>query len=455
MRSTGRRTRREVRVSIIGAGYVGLVTGAGLAERGHDVILVDVDVTRIASLNSGTVPFYEPGLEELFQRNRARLLATSDVRRAVLETDLSLITVGTPLVGGHLDLSPIRAAVSQIGSALRERSTYHLVVVKSTVLPGTTQRVVLPLLEETSGRIAGVDFGLATNPEFLTEGEGVQDFLYPDRLVLGALDGSSLAALEALYTNFDGAERVRTDLSTAEMIKYAANCLLATAISFSNEFANLCQALGGIDVADVMRGVHASKYLTVTAADGTRLRPGLEAFLWAGCGFGGSCLPKDLRALVAYGQEAGQDMALLRAVLETNERQREQVFAMIRKHFPSLVGVRVAVLGLAFRPGTSDMRESPAISIVGHLIAQGACVSAYDPAARDEARQIFPDGAVRLCDDLASAVADAEVAVLVTRWEEFRRLPDVLRGTGHTPLLVDGRRMFDKTAYERYEGIGV
>ena len=444
-----------MRVSVIGAGYVGLVTGAGLGEKGHRVTFVDSDATRVAHINRGVAPFHEPGLDGLLRRNGTRLVATTDLRRAVLETELSLIAVGTPVANGQIDLGAVRAAAYQVGSALKEKDAYHVVVVKSTVVPGTTEQVVLPLLQAASGRTAGVDFGLAANPEFLTEGEAVGDFLCPDRLVFGALDGSSLAALEALYADFDGVERVRTNLRTAEMIKYASNSLLATAISFSNEIADLCAALGGIDAVEVMRGVHASKYLTVRASDGARLRPELTAFLWAGCGFGGSCLPKDLQALIAHGALAGQPMALLRAVVAVNERQPGQVVSLIRRHFPSLAGLRVAVLGLAFRPGTSDMRESPAIPIVRRLLAEGATVSAYDPAALDEARRIFPDGTVRLCDTLAAALADADVAVLVTRWEEFRGLPDALRATRRSPLLVDGRRMLDKTAYERYEGIGL
>ena len=444
-----------MRVSVIGTGYVGLVTGAGLAEKGHHVTCVDTDAAKIARIRRGVPPFHEPGLEELLRRNRARLEPTTDLHRAVLETDVSFIAVGTPVGDGQIDLTAVREASRQIGSALGEKATYHLVVVKSTVVPGTTEQVVLPLLEAASGKQAGVDFGVATNPEFLTEGEAVRDFLRPDRLVLGALDASSLTGLEELYAGFDGAERIRTNLRTAEMIKYASNCLLATAISFSNEIANLGAALGEVDVAEVMRGVHASKYLTVMPSDGSRLRPELAAFLWAGCGFGGSCLPKDLTALIAHGERLGQPMVLLRAVAQVNEQQPDKVVALVRKYFPSLRGVRVAVLGLAFRPETSDMRGSPAIPIVGRLLAEGACVTAYDPAARQEARRIFPDGSVRLCEDLASAIADADVAVLLTRWEEFRRLPDALRATGHAPLLVDARRMLEKTAYERYDGIGL
>jgi len=416
---------------------------------------VDTDAARVAAIARGVAPFYEPGLEDLLRRNRPRLAATTDLARAVRESELSMIAVGTPVLNDEIDLSAVRAAARQIGSALGEKQTYHVVVVKSTVVPGTTERVVLPLLAEASRREPGVDFGVATNPEFLTEGQAVQDFLCPDRLILGALDGRSLAALEALYANFASVERVCTNLRTAEMIKYAANSLLATAISFSNEIANLCTALGGVDVAEVMQGVHASKYLTVTTAEGERLRPELVAFLWPGCGLGGGCLPKDVKALIAHGRGAGRPMALLQAVIDVNEQQPEQVLALLRKQFPVLTGLRVAVLGLAFRPETSDMRESPAIPIVRQLVAEGARVSAFDPATGEEARRIFPNGTVQLCDDLASAVRAADAAVLVTRWEAFRELPDALRATGRRPLLVDGRRMLDKTAYERYAGIGL
>jgi len=446
---------REMRVAVIGTGYVGLVTAAGLAEKGHRVACVDCDAAKVAQIRRGVPPFHEPGLEDLLRRNRARLEATTDLTAAVLGSDVSFIAVGTPRADGQIDLGAVRTVARQIGSALRERPTYHVVVVKSTVVPGTTEQVVLPLLEEASGKKAGVDFGLAANPEFLTEGEAVRDFLCPDRLILGALDAPSLAALEQLYAGFDGVARVRTNPRTAEMIKYAANCLLATAISFSNEIANLCATLGGIDVANVMRGVHGSKYLTVTTGDGRRVTADLAAFLWAGCGFGGSCLPKDLEALIGHGERAGERMTLLRGVADVNRRQPERLIALLHKHFPSLRDVRVAVLGLAFRPGTSDMRESPAVPIVRGLLAEGASVSAYDPAARNEARRFFPNGRVRLCDDLASAIGDADAAVLVTRWDEFRGLPDALRATGRTPLLVDGRRMLDPAAYERYEGIGL
>jgi UDPglucose 6-dehydrogenase len=446
-----------MRVSVIGAGYVGLVTGVGLADRGHHVTCVDSDVDKIAGIRSGVSPFFEPGLDVLLERTLgSRLEATTDLERAVLETDLSLIAVGTPsLPDGRVDLGVVKAVSLQLGAILREKPAYHVVVVKSTVVPGTTEEVVLPLLEEASGRRAGRDFGVGMNPEFLTEGEAVEDFLLPDRIVLGAIDGRTMCVLEELYAVFPGVERVRTTPRAAEMIKYASNALLATLISFSNEIGNLCAAIGGVDVVDVMRALHASRYLTPTLPDGGRLTAPLAAFLWAGCGFGGSCLPKDVRALIAHGRLVGQSMPLLEAVIDTNVRQSHQALALLRKHYPSLQGVRVAVLGLAFRPDTDDMRESPAIPIIQDLLAAGAEVTAYDPAATVAARRRFANDRLRVCGDLSEAVQDVGAIVLTTKWDEFTRLPDLLRDRHPQPLVVDGRRMLDKRDVQRYEGIGL
>jgi UDPglucose 6-dehydrogenase/GDP-mannose 6-dehydrogenase len=446
-----------MRVSVIGTGYVGLVTGVGLADKGHQVICVDSDPERVAQIRAGLSPFYERGLDVLLQRTLGtRLEATTDLRGAVLDTDLSLIAVGTPSCpDGRIDLDGVATVSRQIGAILRDKHAYHVVVVKSTVLPGTTEDLVLPLLESSSGQRAGRDFGVGMNPEFLTEGEAVQDFLFPDRIVLGAIDERSLSALDALYAGFAGVDRIKTTPKTAEMIKYCSNALLATMISFSNEIGNLCAAIGGVDVADVLRAIHASRYLTTTLPDGRRVTAPLTAFLWAGCGFGGSCLPKDAKALRALGRQAGQSMALLDAVIGVNERQSGQVLSLLRKHYPSLAGVRVAVLGLAFRPETSDMRESPAIPIVRDLLAAGATLTAYDPAAAAEARRVFGSNGPRVCDTLAEAICDVDAVVLATRWDEFAALPALLGQRETPPLVVDGRRVLDKASVPRYEGIGL
>jgi UDPglucose 6-dehydrogenase/GDP-mannose 6-dehydrogenase len=307
-------------------------------------------------------------------------------------------------------------------------------------------------LEAGSGKRAGADFGLGMNPEFLTEGQAVADFMNPDRLVLGGIDARTHALLEALYQGFEGAPRILTNPRTAEMIKYASNALLATAISFSNEIARLCARVGGVDVADVMRGVHESAYLTARSAGAPPATAAIASFLQAGCGFGGSCLPKDVAALIGQGAELGVDLPLLRSVLEVNRRQPAEVMRLIAKHYPSLRDVPVTVLGLAFKPETDDTRESPAFPIITRLREAGARVTAFDPVARLVDHPAL-DG-VRLAGSLSEAVTGAAVVVLVTRWREFGELRRTLSAQGQEPLIVDGRRMLVPAEYERYEGIG-
>ena len=445
-----------MKVSIIGTGYVGLVTGACLADKGHQIICVDVDEEKINKINHTALPFYEPGLGELLNKNiGVRLTATTDLHQSVVETDITFITVGTPFNGKEIDLTYLKDAATQIGQALKGKNTYHLVVLKSTVVPGTTDEVVRPILETASGRKAGVDFGVGMNPEFLTEGEAVQDFMFPDRIIFGGIDDQSRHVLEELYIPFAGAERIRTNNKTAEMIKYTSNALLATMISFSNELGNLCAALRGVDVVDVMRGLHSSKYLSPVLTNGDRITPPIAAFLWAGCGFGGSCLPKDVKALIAHGEKARMPMRLLDAVIRVNEDQPQQVFSLLKRHFPSFKGIRIAVLGLAFRPDTDDMRESPAIPIITGLLAHEAEIQAYDPVAKQEAAKVFGDSKITLCDSMAEVIRDVQAIVLVTRWEEFRSLPKLLEDLDPQPVVIDGRRMLDKSSIAKYEGIGL
>ena len=445
-----------MKVSIIGTGYVGLVTGVCLAEKGHQVVCVDVDREKVDKINQAIPPIYERGLEELLEKNvNVNLRATTDLHKSVIETDVSLIAVGTPFDGSEIDLTYIKEVSYQIGKALQDKSAYHVVVVKSTVVPGTTDDVVRPILEEASGKKAGVDFGVGMNPEFLREGEAIQDFMFSDRIVLGGIDDKSINALEELYSVFDGVEKLRTNCKTAEMIKYTANSLLATMISFSNEIGNLCTALGGTDVVEVMRGVHLDRRLSPIMPNGDRIVPSFTTYLEAGCGFGGSCFPKDVKALIAHGEKFGRPMRLLDAVIQINEQQPQQVLSLLKKYFPSLKGVRIAVLGLAFKPGTDDMRESPAIPIVKDLLAQEAEIKAYDPVAKQEAQKLFGNHQIAYCDDLAQALQNVQAVVLLTRWEEFRRIPELLTHLESQPLLIDGRRMLDKNSIARYDGIGL
>jgi len=442
-----------MRVSIVGTGYVGLVTGACLADRGHDVTCVDVDRAKVDAINARRAPIHEAGLPELLARHvGTRLRASSDLAAAVADSDVTFVAVGTPAAAGRIDLRYVEGAAREIGAALRAKGAWHAVVVKSTVIPGTTDGPVLWCLEEASGKRAGSDFGLGMNPEFLTEGQAVADFMDPDRIVLGALDARTHELLQALYASFEAAPKILCNTRTAEMIKYASNSLLATAISFSNEIGRLCASVGGVDVVDVMRGVHASSYLTTRRPGAEPTTAPLASFLQAGCGFGGSCLPKDVTALVAQGEALGREMPLLRSVLGINASQPDELMRLVARHYPDLAGVRVAVLGLAFKPDTDDLRESPAFPILRRLRAAGASLVAYDPVARPESH---PDlCGVRLAETLADALAEAEVVVLVTRWAEFAEVPDLLAELGRSPLVVDGRRVFRPAAFARYEGIG-
>ncbi len=445
-----------MKISVIGTGYVGLVSGVCLAEKGHEVICVDLDPRKVAAINDAKPPIHERGLDELLRKNSGRRLrATTDLAAAVHATGLSLIAVGTPFKGDEIDLAYIRQAAADIGAALRTKPGYHAVIVKSTVVPGTTEEVVLPAIEAASGKRCGPDFGVGMNPEFLREGEAIEDFMAPDRIVLGGIDERTTDTLAELYSVFEDVVKVRTNPRTAELIKYTANSLLATMISFSNEIANLASALGGIDVVEVMRGVHLDKRLTPLLPDGRRVVPGFTSYLEAGCGFGGSCFPKDVKALIAHGRKAGSPMRLLAEVIAVNERQPARMLELVRPHFPSLRDVPVTVLGVAFKPGTDDIRESPALPVLDALLAEGARITVFDPIATAQLRLAYPGRPLREADRLSEAIAGARVILLMTRWPEFKELPALLAGVTPPPLVVDGRRMLEKNRLPNYEGIGL
>lgn len=442
-----------MRISIVGTGYVGLVSGACLADIGHDVTCVDIDPAKVEAINAGRPTIHEHGLPEMLARTAGkRLRATSNLRQAVAESEVTFIAVGTPARDGRIDLGFVRTAASEIGTGLLDKGQYHVVVVKSTVVPGTTDGAVRESLETSSGLQAGKDFGLGMNPEFLTEGRAVEDFSRPDRIVIGGIDARTREVLQGVYSTFKGVPVILTNNTTAEFIKYASNAALATMISFSNELSRLCAAVGDVDIVDVMKGVHASAYFTTREPGRAPVTAAITSFLEAGCGFGGSCLPKDVTALVGQGREYGLDMPLLSAVLEVNRTQPDEMLKLVAKHHWDLRGLRVAVLGLAFKPDTDDVRESPAFPLVKRLVAAGAQVTAYDPVARPVGHEAM-HGA-RIVESLASAVAEAQVILLVTRWAEFDKLPAVLKAAGSQALVVDGRRVLDPDLYASYEGIG-
>ncbi|MGE0492768.1 MAG: UDP-glucose/GDP-mannose dehydrogenase family protein [Vulcanimicrobiota bacterium] len=441
-------------ISIIGTGYVGLVSGVCLASRGHQVACVDIDDSKIQRINNGDPPIHEDGLEELLRQTLGNnnLKATTQLDKAVHESDVSIIAVGTPFDGQAIDLSVIRQVSRNLGRALASKTGYHVVAVKSTVVPGTTEEVVLPILEEASGKLAGRDFGVGMNPEFLREGVAVKDFLDPDRVVIGGIDARTQTVLAELYSVFPGVDIVKTTTRTAEMIKYATNSLLATLISFSNELANLSSSVGGIDIADVMKGLHLDRRLNPISSDRSRTSPGILSYLKPGCGFGGSCFPKDVKALIAHGQRVGQPMSILQSVIDTNEKQPLKMLDLLKKHHRDLRDLNVAVLGLAFKPGTDDIRESPAIPILRELLGGGAKVKAFDPVAAPAMEELFSGESMSYHSQLDETIDGVQAVLVVTSWPEFSDLP--LRLSADT-LLIDGRGIFEKASVRRYEGIGI
>jgi len=443
-----------MRVAVVGTGYVGLVTAVGLAESGHTVTCTDIDERKVAAINRGEPLIFERGLEAMLRRNLGtRLRATTDLAAAVQASELTIICVATPSrPDGSIDVSFVQRAAEQIGGALATTAGFHVVIVKSTVVPGTTDQVVRPACERTSGKRAGVDFGIGVNPEFLTEGQAVDDFLRPDRIVVGG-DGRTVATLRDLYAGFDGVPIVQTNAPTAEMIKYASNAMLAAAISFSNEIANLGSAIGGIDVVEVMRGVHLSRYLTTPLGDGTAVTAPLTSFYEAGCGYGGSCLPKDVAALAAMGRQVGSPLTLLEAVADINDRQPARLVDLLRRELENLHGSRITVLGLAFKPDTDDVRFSPAFPILRLLRETGAEVTVHDPMVGPQALGGLGD--VTYVAELADAVKQADAIVIVTRWDQYHRLPELIEQLDPPPLVVDGRRMLDKTSVPSYTGVGL
>lgn len=417
-------------ISIIGTGYVGLVTGTCFAKLGNRVICVDIDKKKVQLINDGISPIYEEGLDDVLAENKNNIEATTDYENAVNNSDVTFICVGTPSESdGGIDLSFVKDATIAIAKQLKKKDGWHLVVMKSTVLPGTTKDVVLPLLEKHSGKKAGQDFGLAMNPEFLKEGVAVNDFLKPDRIVIGFYDEGSRDMLRELYKDFS-CPIVETTLSAAEMIKYASNAFLATKISFINEIGNMCKKLD-IDAYEVADGVGLDKRIG-------------RVFLDSGIGWGGSCFPKDLDALIVWAKKNGEIPRIIESVVEVNELQPLKLVEILKKHIPSLKGKTIGVLGLAFKPDTDDIRESKAIPIVGELLKQGAQVKAYDPKATENFKELYPQ--IEYCSS-ADEVLQSDAILITTKWDEFKTLDY------NGKVVIDGRKLDEAKTAKVYEGV--
>ncbi len=421
-------------VTIIGTGYVGLVTGACLADAGNSVFCLDLDRDKIARLNDGEIPIFEPGLEPIVRKNRqaGRLRFSTDVAESVAHAELQIIAVGTPPgEDGSADLQHVLAAARAIG---RHMDGHKVICTKSTVPVGTADKLRNAVAEETQKRGMKGDFAVVSNPEFLKEGAAVGDFMRPERIVIGSHDERAVALLRQLYSPFQrNHERIMVmGVRSAELTKYAANAMLATRISFMNEVANLAEALGA-DIEEVRRGIGADP------------RIGYH-FLYPGVGYGGSCFPKDVKALQRSAAQAGRPLRVLGAVDQVNEAQKHVLGDKIRARFgANLSGKRFALWGLAFKPNTDDMREAPSLALISDLIGAGATVRAYDPAAREEARKIYlNEMRLEVVDSALAALEGADALAIVTEWQEFRS-PDFesIRVRLKTPAIFDGRNLYD------------
>lgn len=422
-----------MKIAIVGTGYVGLVTGTCFSEMGVDVTCVDVQESKIESLKKGIIPIYEPGLEDMVHRNynAGRLKFTTDLRECLDDVEVVFSAVGTPPdEDGSADLKYVLEVARTIG---RNMNKYILVVTKSTVPVGTAQKVKATIQEELSKRGVQLDFDVASNPEFLKEGNAVDDFMKPDRVVVGVESDRAKGLMERLYKPFmlNNYRLIFTDIPSAEMIKYAANSMLATRISFMNDIANLCELVGA-DVNMVRKGIGADSRIG-------------SKFLYPGCGYGGSCFPKDVKALIKTAEKNGYSMRVLKAVEEVNETQKGILFDKLMKYFNGdIKGKQIAMWGLAFKPETDDMREAPALVLIDKLIEAGAQVKAYDPIAMNECKRRIGDR-ISYASDMYDAVLDADALLMVTEWKEFR-LPSwgVLKKTMKQAVVIDGRNIYDK-----------
>ena len=440
---------RSLRVAVVGVGYVGLSTAVCVASK-YPTIAIDINKTRVSGLNSGVVPIHEKGLQDLLRKGLAtRRLSFSSTYEELANAEVIFIAVGTPSTGdGSIDLSQVRASCAAIGEAINPSRTMPLILMKSTVVPGTARTLVKAILERHSDKTCGRDFGLCSNPEFLREGSAIQDTLSPDRVVLGPFDELSNHLARSFYQRFYGRgfkNLLITSPEGAELVKYGSNALLATKVSFINLIAGLCERFPGTDVGEVARGMGMDH----------RIGP---HFLQAGPGFGGSCFPKDVRALVKSVTDSGLDPSMLQSVLEVNESQPNHVVRLAEKAAGSLQGKEIAVLGLAFKAETDDIRESRSIPLIQRLLEIGGKVRVYDPVAMPASKGALASRVV-YSSSVSDCIRGADVAIVMTDWRQFKKLkPEYFLKLMKSPVLVDARRIYDPRTFSRklrYVAVGL
>lgn len=448
-----------MKITIIGTGYVGLITGISLSLLGHKVICVDNIAEKIEKIKNGRAPFYEPGLEKILKKvlKNESFEATTNLEESVLNSEVIIIAVGTPTINKKIDLSFIEKVSEQIGKALEKTNKYKVIAVKSTVLPGVTEKVVKPILEKYSKKKTG-EFGLCMNPEFLREGSALDDALNPDRIVIGQIDPKSGKTFAKIYESVD-CPKLFTNLSTAEMTKYAANALFATLISYSNEIARISENIDRVDVVDVWKGVHLDKRLSPLNGK-KRLKPGVLNYIFSGCGYGGSCFPKDTKALGSFAQDIGVNPMLINSVIEINRTQPKRIIDMLKKSYKDLSNKRIAILGLSFKPNSDDIRESAAFPVIKKLLKENAEVFAHDPMAyKTHIPKDLGNLKIKLAETAKEAIENSDAVVIITAWEEYIALSPQDFKKMRNQIIIDGRRIYNKDIFIkagiRYQGIGL
>ncbi len=444
-----------MKIAIFGTGYVGLVSAIGLANTGKKVVCIDNDIEKVNKIKNGIAPIYEPGLNELLANNKELLEVTSDANKAIKVSDVIVIAVGTPFDGRHIDLSYIKQAAKEIGQAIKDINKYRVVVVKSTVVPETTMGVVKPIVLEYSGKNEA-EVGFAMNPEFLKEGSAVVDFINPDRIVLGVSSKRVENILRKVYDGFGNSTIFVTNPTTAEMIKYTANSFLALTISYANEIARICETLPGVDSEEVFKGVILDKRFSPLIGE-KRITPQLATYLRAGIGFGGSCFPKDVKALHAFSADFKVDGKLLEGLLYINETQLKHVFKIGINNFRGKVK-RIAILGTAFKPNTDDIRESPGVKLAQMALDNGIQVSAHDYIALQNTKNLLGTQ-IEYYENPIEAIKNADVIYVTTIWQQYKTISDkeFEKNMKNNAIMVDTRSLFKERKVKKWRyrvGVG-
>lgn len=448
-------------ISIVGTGYVGLVTGVCLAIKGHEVISIEKRHDIIRKINNGVCPIYEPKLAELLSEavKDKKLIATTDIEFAVNNTDITIVALDAPFKDDAIDLSNIESYIREIGSMLEEKESYHVVCIRSTVLPSTTQNNIKDFLEQASQKQAG-SFGLAVNPEFLRQGSAVDDFMNPDRIIIGAYDDKSFDMVAEVYEDCFDVPILKTNLNTAEMIKYAANTLWASLESFSNEISGICESIGDIDALDILNGLITDKAIAIRNKN-KYIIPGMVQYLRPSCGFGGGYLSSEIKGLIAGLTQKDYKAKILESVLEVNQKQPLKMINKLESILGDISNKKIAVLGISYMADTDDISESPAVIIINELLAKGALVYASDPQAIPNAKKELGDkSGLKLVKNCKDALRDADAVLIVTAWNEYKKLkPKDFVKLMKKAVIIDGKRIYDSEEMESldivYTGIGI